>query len=67
MLNTARSYKLIPEEICSKWNQLAVNGTLAKVLFYDILHQTRLPAGISTVNMDNCYDRIAHPIESMVF
>jgi hypothetical protein len=67
MLNTARSYKLIPEEIYSKQNQLANDGTLAKVLFYDILRQTRLPAGISTVDVDNCYDWIAHPIASMVF
>jgi hypothetical protein len=46
---------------------LADDGTLAKVLFYDIVHQTRLPAGISAVDMDNCYDWIAHPIASMVF
>jgi hypothetical protein len=27
----------------------------------------RRSAGISAVNADNCYDRIAHPIASLVF
>jgi hypothetical protein len=67
MLHTAHRYKLIPEEIYSEQNCLADNGTLAKVLFYDIVRQTKLPAGISAVDADNCYDQICHPIVSMVF
>jgi hypothetical protein len=55
------------EEVFSKRNHLANNGTLIKELFYDIVHQTRLPAGISAVDADNCYNRIAHLIASMVF
>jgi hypothetical protein len=57
----------MPEEIYCKKNCLADDGTLVKVLFYNIVHQTRLPAGISAVNADNCYDRIAHPIASLMF
>jgi hypothetical protein len=67
MLDTARHYKLVPKEVYSERNQLVDDGTLAKVLFYNIVRQTRLPAGISAVDADNCYDRIAHPIPSMVF
>ena len=67
MLQQARRYKLLPEEIYSERNRLADDGTLAKVLFYDIVRQTRRPAGIGAVDADNCYDRIAHPIASMVF
>ncbi len=67
MLDVVRKYKLMPEEIHSEKNCLADDGTLVKVLFYDIVHQTRLPAGISAVNADNCYDRIAHPIASLMF
>ncbi len=37
MLAQARKYKLIPEEIYSERNRLADDGTLAKVLFYDIV------------------------------
>ena len=62
MLHQAQKYKLIPEEIYSEWNRLADNGTLTKVLFYDIVRQTRRPEGIGAVDADNCYDRIAHPI-----
>jgi hypothetical protein len=67
MLQQARQYKLISEEIYSEWNRLADDGTLAKVLFFDIVRQTRRSAGISSVDADNCYDWIAHPIASMVF
>jgi hypothetical protein len=67
MLLTARKYKLMPEEVFSKRNRLADNGTLIKVLFYDIVCQTRLPAGMSAIDADNCSDQIAHPIASMFF
>ncbi len=45
MLDTVWKYELMPEEIFSKKNHLADDGTLAKVLFYDIIWQTRLSAG----------------------
>ena len=67
MLQVVRRHKLMPEEIYSEKNRLADDGTLVKVLFYDIVRQTRLPAGIGAVDADNCYDRIAHPIASMAF
>ncbi len=62
MLDVVRKYKLMPEEIYIEKNRLANDGTLVKVLFYDIVHQMRSPAGISAVVADNCYNRIAHPI-----
>jgi hypothetical protein len=40
---------------------------LAKVIFYNIVCQTRWPAGIAAVDTNNCYDRRAHPIASLVF
>jgi hypothetical protein len=54
-------------EVYSKRNRLADDGTLSKVLFYDIVRQLRRPAGLASVNADNCYDQIAHPMASMVF
>jgi hypothetical protein len=67
MLDQARNHNLIPEEIYSKTNRLAEDGTLTKVIFYDIVQQLGPPTGIAAVDADNCYDRIAHPIASMVF
>jgi hypothetical protein len=40
MMHQARKYKLIPEEIYSERNRLADDGTLVKVLYYDIVRQT---------------------------
>jgi hypothetical protein len=66
-LDHARCHDLIPDEIYSKQNWLAEDGTLTKVIFYDIVRQRRCPAGIAGVNADNCNNRIAHPIASMAF
>ena len=67
MLEQARKYKMMPEEVFSERNRLAEDGTLSKNLFYDIVRQLRVPAGLASVDADNCYDRIAHPMASMVF
>ena len=67
MLDNVRKYNLMPEEIFSERNRMADDGTLAKVLFYDIARQARIPAAISSVDAANCYDRIAHAIASLVF
>jgi hypothetical protein len=67
MMDTVQKYKLMPKEIFSENNRLANDGTLTKVLFYDIVRQTCLSAGISAVDANNCYNCIAHLIASLVF
>ncbi len=67
LLWNVRQYVFLPDEIFSKQNWTAEEGTLAKVLFYDIVRQTRLSAGISSVDTDNCYNRVSHAIASLVF
>jgi hypothetical protein len=57
----------MPEEIFSEQNKMADDGTLTKVLTYEIIRQTRRPAGLASLDADNCYDRIAHTIASLVF
>ena len=37
MLSNVRKYKLMPEEVYSKRNRLADDGTLSKILYYDIV------------------------------
>jgi hypothetical protein len=56
MLANVRKYKLMPEEVYSERNHLADNGTLSKVFFYDIVRQLQRPAGLASVDADNCYD-----------
>ncbi len=65
--DTVQKYRLMLEEIFSNQNCLSDDGTLTKVLFYNIAWQTHLPAGISAVDADNCYNHIAHPIPLLVF
>jgi hypothetical protein len=67
MHHNMRTYRLMPEEIYSKRDCLADDGTLSKVLFYNIVRLLRRPPGLTSVDADNCYDRIAHPMASMVF
>jgi hypothetical protein len=67
MLANVRKYKLMPEEVYSERNPLVDDGTLSKVLFCDIVRQLRRPTGLASVDVDNCYNCIAHPMASMVF
>jgi hypothetical protein len=67
MLHAARIYQLMPGEIYIEKNRLADDGSLVKVLFYDIIRQTQRSAGISAVDANNCYDCIRHPIASLIF
>jgi hypothetical protein len=67
MMGQARSYNLMPDEIYSKKNRMADDGTLTKTLFFDTVQQSRVSAAIASVDASNCYDRIAHAIASLVF
>ena len=67
MMDNVRKYGFMPEEIYSKKGKTADDGSLAKVLFYDIVHQSRVVAGLSSINAANCYNSIAHAIASLVF
>ena len=46
---------------------MADDGTLAKVLLFDVVRQFRLPAGLSSVDAANCYDSVAHVIAALAF
>lgn len=67
MLHNVRKHKLMPDEIFSEKNRTADDGTLAKTLFYDLARQSRHPAGVASVDADNCFDRIAHAMASLCF
>ena len=53
MLDNMRKYNLMSEEIFSERNRMADDGTLAKVLFYDIVRQIQVSEGISSVDAAN--------------
>jgi hypothetical protein len=55
------------EEIFSKKQRTANDDILAKVLFYNIPRQLRMPAALASVDAANCYDHVSHAIVSLVF
>ena len=67
MLANAWKYNLMPGEVYSEHGRTADDGTLAKTLVFDIARQFRITTGVASVEADNCYDRIAHAMASMVF
>jgi hypothetical protein len=67
MLENARKHGLMAEEIYSEAGKTAEDGALAKELFYNIVRQCRLTAAISSIDVANCYDSIAHAIASLIF
>ena len=46
---------------------MADNETLAKVLFFDVVRQFKLSAGLSSVDAVNCYDSVARAIAALTF
>jgi hypothetical protein len=67
MTKNARNHQLMPKEVFSKKNRMVDNGTLTKMLFYDVTCQVRVPTAIASVDASNCYDRIAHAIALLLF
>ncbi len=50
MLDNVRLYNLMPEEIYSEKGKTADDGTLSKILFYDLVHQSRRPASLGSID-----------------
>ena len=66
-MDNARLFKMMQDEIYSERGRTAEDGALAKILFYDIVRQSRWPASIASIDAANCYDSIAHAIASLIF
>jgi hypothetical protein len=58
MLANARNFNLMPGEIYSERGRTADDGTLAKILVFDIARKFKITTGVASVDADNCYDRI---------
>ena len=66
MMGQTHKYHMMPDEIYSKKNRMADDGTLAKTLFFDIARQSRSSAAIALVNASNCYNRIAQSLSILL-
>lgn len=66
MRDFAEAHHDIPEEcVGSRRNHQASEVSLNRRLFCDIVRQKRVSAAIGCVDLQSCYDRIAHSIASL--
>jgi hypothetical protein len=59
-------HHLMSEDFFSKKNRMADDGILKMTLFYNVMHQARVPVAIASVEASICYDRIAHAMALLV-
>ena len=67
MMSNVRNLGWMPEEIYSGKGKTADGGSLANVLFHDIVWQARDLAVLSSIDVSKCYDSIAHTLASLIF
>ena len=67
MNETAIPNGLIPVSQYAKKHNKAIEAAIVKVLFFDYLRQTRKPGIIFASDLMQCFDRMAHPVCSLVF
>lgn len=66
MNTTAINHNLVPESQSAKKGCKAIEAALVKILFFDNLRQTRKPGVIFASDLMQCFDRMAHPVCSLV-
>ena len=66
MNNTALSNGLIPDSQYAKKHSRSIEAAIVKVLFFDLLQQTRSPGIFFASDLHQCFDRMAHPVCSLV-
>ena len=66
MNDSALNNDLLPQSQYSKKGSKASEAAIVKVLFFDILRQTRKPGVFLASDLHQCFDRMAHPVCSLV-
>ena len=65
-MNIAERYEILaPEQYGSRNKMSAIECALNKRLIFDILRQTKKPAGICSCDFHSCYNRVVHSFASM--
>ena len=65
MFNAEKHNIIAPEQYGSRKKMNSILCALNKRLMFDILRQTKRPAGICSCDLQSCYDRIVHNFASM--
>ena len=62
MMKLARENGLVPKEIYSEKGKTPEDAILQQVLVYGIARQLRRPLLVASVDVAQCYNRIAHTV-----
>ena len=65
MASAEKAGVIAPEQYGSRNGMNAIECALNKRLMFDILRQTKRPAGICSCDLHSCYDRIVHSFASL--
>ena len=65
MNSTALQHNLIPASQYSKKGSRATEAAILKILYFDILRQTRQPGVFFASDLHQCFDRMTHPVCSL--
>ena len=67
MNDKAMNNNLIPQSQYAKRGSKAIEAAIVKVLFFDHIRQNKQPGIIFASDLMQCFDRMAHPVCSLVF
>ena len=65
MMKNALNAGIIPAEQFAKSGSQANHGVLTSGLFCDIIRALNRVAAIESVDLQNCFDQVAHPVASI--
>ena len=66
-MEMARQHNLIPQEQYAERQSDGQDGVWLKCLFADLSRQLRIAIGIISADAEQCYDRIAHVVASLIY
>ena len=65
MMDTGITSKSIPSSQYAKKGNRAIEAAIVKVLFFDYIRITKINGAFMAMDLENCFDRMAHPISSL--
>ena len=65
MMSTGIKSGLIPSSQYAKKGNRSIEAAIVKIMFFDYLRITKTNGAFLAMDLENCFDRMAHPISSL--
>ena len=65
MMQTGISTKAIPTSQYAKKGNRSIEAAIVKILFFDYMRITKTNGAFIAMDLENCFDRMAHPVFSL--